>query len=148
MKKDAKKTASELLTLFEGKDNIASVTHCATRLRIELKDDRVIDDKAVTQVDDVVGYFAKSGQHQVILGTGYVNKVYEEFAQMCAGKTEENQVDGPKEPLNFQQVTKMISDIFIPIIPVLLATGILMGLRGLLINGFGLQIPENTRSSI
>ena len=143
MKKDAKKTASELLTLFEGKDNIASVTHCATRLRIELKDDRVIDDKAVTQVDDVVGYFAKSGQHQVILGTGYVNKVYEEFAQMCAGKTEENQVDGPKEPLNFQQVTKMISDIFIPIIPVLLATGILMGLRGLLINGFGLQIPEN-----
>ena len=145
MKKDANKTASDLLKLFGGKDNISSVSHCATRLRIDLKDDSVVDSKAVTAADNVVGYFFKGGQHQIILGTGFVNKVYDEFAQMCALSNVENkeELEKEKKPLDFQQVTKMISDIFIPIIPVLLATGILMGLRGLLINGFGLVIPEN-----
>ncbi len=142
MKKDPKKTASQLLPLFGGKENISSVTHCATRLRIEVKDGSLVDDKAVLDVDGVAGYFLKSGQHQVILGTGFVNKVCAEFQALCGvGETSsEPQAD---EPFGFQQLTKMISDIFIPIIPVLLATGILMGLRGLLVNGFAMELPAN-----
>jgi PTS system sucrose-specific IIC component len=143
MKKDPKKTASELLPLFGGKENIVSVTHCATRLRIEVKDSSLVDKEAITAIDHVAGYFFKSGQHQVILGTGYVNKVCAEFQALCGIGERTTTEPEQTESFSFQQLTKMISDIFIPIIPVLLATGILMGLRGLLVNGFNLVLPDN-----
>ncbi len=136
MKKDPVKTAQEILKAFGGKENVISATHCATRLRVEVKDASVIDEEGMKEIQGVAGYFSKSGQHQVILGTGFVNKVCAEFQKLAgvtAGDAEVTE-NGEKEKLSFQSTTKMISDIFIPIIPVLLATGILMGVRSLLVN--------------
>lgn len=142
MKKDPAFVAQEVLKAFGGKENIVSATHCATRLRVTVRDAAKIDAQAVTDIPGVAGYFEKSSQHQVILGTGFVNKVCAEF-QKLAGVAGEDAAAGGMGELSFQGITKMISDIFIPIIPVLLATGILMGLRSLLINGFGLVFsPE------
>lgn len=141
MKKDPVKTAQEILKAFGGKENVISATHCATRLRVEVKDASVIDEEGMKEIQGVAGYFSKSGQHQVILGTGFVNKVCAEFQKLAgvtAGDAEVTE-NGEKEKLSFQSTTKMISDIFIPIIRVLLATGILMGVRSLLVNGLELS---------
>ena len=145
MKKDPVKTAQEILKAFGGKENVISATHCATRLRVEVKDASVIDEEGMKEIQGVAGYFSKSGQHQVILGTGFVNKVCAEFQKLAgvtAGDAEVTE-NGEKEKLSFQGTTKMISDIFIPIIPVLLATGILMGVRSLLVNGFGIELSPS-----
>lgn len=140
MKKDPISVAQKVLEAFGGKENILNVTHCATRLRVTLKSAEKVNAEMMKEIPGVAGYFEKSGQHQVILGTGFVNKVCDQVQKMC-GTVEE--VATEKEKISFQGITKMISDIFIPIIPVLLATGILMGLRSLLINGFGLAFsPE------
>lgn len=140
MKKDPVLVAQKVLEAFGGKENIVSVTHCATRLRVTLKDAQKVDTEMMKEIPGVAGYFEKSGQHQVILGTGFVNKVCDEVQKLCGAS---EAVTEEKEKLSFQGITKMISDIFIPIIPVLLATGILMGLRSLLINGFGITFsPE------
>ena len=142
MKKDPVSTAQAILAAFGGKENITSATHCATRLRVGLKDASLVDEKAMKEIPGVAGYFCKSGQHQVILGTGFVNKVCAEFRKLTGLTDGEETAEDPHE-ITFQSVTKMISDIFIPIIPVLLATGILMGLRSLLISGFGMTFsPE------
>lgn len=140
MKKDPVFVAQEVLKAFGGKENIVSATHCATRLRVTVRDASQIDAQSVTDIPGVAGYFEKSGQHQVILGTGFVNKVCAQFQQMAGLGSEESDAARGDEAggFSFQNITKMISDIFIPIIPVLLATGILMGLRSLLINGFGI----------
>lgn len=71
------KIAREIIALI-GEDNIISVTHCATRLRVMVKDRDLIDDKKMEKVDEVKGVFFTSGQYQIILGTGIVNKVYAE----------------------------------------------------------------------
>lgn len=143
MKKDPKKTAVQLLNLLGGEENILSVTHCATRLRVEVKDDSLVDKDAIINLEHVAGYFLKNKQHQIILGTGYVNKVCAEFQTLCGKNESSNSHEEATESFSFQNLTKMISDIFIPIIPVLLATGILMGLRGLLINGFDIELATN-----
>ena len=62
-----------------GKDNIASATHCATRLRLQVKDRQSIDDEKIRNISEVKGVFYHSGQYQIILGTGIVNKVYQAF---------------------------------------------------------------------
>lgn len=146
MKKDPAVVAQEVLKAFGGKENIVSASHCATRLRVSVKDSQKVNAEAIRDIPGVAGYFEKSGQHQVILGTGFVNKVCSQFQKLSGVGGEDGEAslnDGTKEKLSFQSVTKMISDIFIPIIPVLLATGILMGLRSLLINGFGVGFsPE------
>ena len=145
MKKDPVKTAQEILKAFGGKENVISATHCATRLRVEVKDVSVIDVEAMKEISGVAGYFSKSGQHQVILGTGFVNKVCAEFQKLAGVKADHDEIaeTGDKQKLSFQSTTKMISDIFIPIIPVLLATGILMGVRSLLVNGFGIELSPS-----
>lgn len=142
MKKDPVSTAKAILEAFGGKDNVVSVTHCATRLRVSLKDASLVDEQAMKEIPGAAGYFCKSGQHQVILGTGFVNKVCAEVQKMTGlGEVAQESQQGDGR-LTFQSVTKMISDIFIPIIPVLLATGILMGLRSLLISGFGISFSK------
>ena len=90
MKKDPVKTAQEILKAFGGKENVISATHCATRLRVEVKDASVIDEEAMKDIPGVAGYFAKSGQHQVILGTGFVNKVCAELKKNGVDATVDN----------------------------------------------------------
>lgn len=146
-KKDPKQTALQLLKALGGKENIETVFHCATRLRVTVKDNSQVDEEAIRQADHVAGYYLKSGQHQVILGTGFVNKVFEVFAEK-AGKLEEKGTEASGIH-SFKDLTKAISDIFIPIIPVLLATGIIMGLQSLLTSlGVTLNDQANTILSV
>lgn len=143
MKKEPNKIAKELVELFGGKENIVSVMHCATRLRVEVADNDLVNVEGIKQVDGVAGYFFQNNQHQVILGTGLVNKVCAEFEIIIGKSSSEQTQSTTNEKKDFKYFTKMISDIFIPIIPVLLATGILMGLRSLLVNGFGIELQAN-----
>lgn len=143
--------AQNILQLVGGIKNVQSVTHCATRLRIIVNDKDKIDIKGIEDIDKVKGSFFNSGQYQVILGTGLVNKVYAEFATLINQKdTDTNEVSPEKQKLTFQRAIRIFGDVFVPIIPVLVATGLFMGLRGLLtqeavLNIFGLtadSIPE------
>lgn len=145
MKKDPKLSAQQVLKAMGGKENILSVSHCATRLRLAIKNPKKVNKDDILEALGVAGYFEKNGQHQVIFGTGYVNKVCTEFQNLCGFNVDEvDYVESTTtQTTKFQELTKAISDIFIPIIPVLLATGILMGLNSLLVNGFNVELsPE------
>ncbi|MFC6202732.1 PTS transporter subunit EIIC [Lactiplantibacillus nangangensis] len=126
-----KKIAGEILKFVGGAGNVQSVTHCATRLRIITNDKAQIDSKAVEAVDKVKGTFFNSGQYQVILGTGLVDKVYSEFVPLLSASPAD-QAAPKKEKMTFKRAIRIFGDVFVPIIPVLVATGLFMGLRGLL----------------
>ncbi len=95
------KTAQEILECMGGKDNIASAAHCATRLRLVLKNESLINKDALDDIDLVKGNFNNGGQFQIILGTGIVNKVYAEFIKMA------NITEMTKEELKQQAAKKM-----------------------------------------
>lgn len=128
-----KEIAGKILELIGGTKNVQSVTHCATRLRISTNDKDKIDTKGVEAIDKVKGSFFNSGQYQVILGTGLVNKVYDEFVGLI-DKPSNQVIDSSNEEqkMTFQKAIRIFGDVFVPIIPVLVATGLFMGLRGLL----------------
>ncbi len=149
---DYKKTAEEIYQLLGGKENLVSAAHCATRLRIVLADTKKCDNDAIENVDGVKGTFFASGQLQVILGTGVVNKVYDEFIKIAGinEATKEEVKQAAAEKTNwFQKAIKTIGDIFVPIIPAIVASGFLMGimeaLNFMVNNGF---IHMDTSSSI
>lgn len=149
---DYKKTAEEIYRLLGGKENLVSAAHCATRLRIVLADTKKCDNDAIENVDGVKGTFFASGQLQVILGTGVVNKVYDEFIKIAGinEATKEEVKQAAAEKTNwFQKAIKTIGDIFVPIIPAIVASGFLMGimeaLNFMVNNGF---IHMDTSSSI
>lgn len=127
-----RKVASLILDNIGGYENINSVEHCATRLRLTLKNDELINTQEIQEIDGVKGYFLTSGQHQIILGTGFVNKVYGVITENNDISTNQ---DSNSKTLNvFQKISRTLGDVFIPIIPVLVATGLFMGLRGFLQN--------------
>jgi PTS system sucrose-specific IIC component len=141
MAKNAKIIAPLVLEALGGKDNIQTMTHCATRLRVVVKSDEKVNKDKFEEIEGVSGYFYQSGQHQIILGTGFVNKVHAELLEN--GIEEGNHKEAANQKLSKpQQFVKALADIFIPIIPVLIATGLLMGLRGLLVNGFGMELSN------
>lgn len=129
------KIAREIIALI-GKDNIISVTHCATRLRVMVKDRDLIDDKKMEKVDEVKGVFFTSGQYQIILGTGIVNKVYAEVENIgvkTLSKKEQDEAVKNNEK-GIKRMMRTLADIFVPIIPVIAATGLFLGLKGCLFN--------------
>ncbi|MGG5318491.1 PTS transporter subunit EIIC [Enterococcus sp. AZ072] len=127
-----KEIAAKILELVGGSSNVQSATHCATRLRIITNDKEKIDIKAVEDIDKVKGSFFNSGQYQVILGTGLVNKVYDEFLPLIDSSEQASvAATDVKQKLTFQRAVRIFGDVFVPIIPVLVATGLFMGLRGL-----------------
>ena len=129
------KIANELIKII-GEDNIISITHCATRLRVMVKDREIINDKKVEKVDEVKGVFFTSGQYQIILGTGIVNKVYAEVEKMglkTLSKKEQDELVKNNET-GFKKVMRTLADIFVPIIPAIAATGLFLGLKGCLFN--------------
>lgn len=129
------KIANELIEII-GEDNIISITHCATRLRVMVKDREIINDKKVEKIDEVKGVFFTSGQYQIILGTGIVNKVYAEVEKMglkTLSKKEQDEAVKNNET-GFKKVMRTLADIFVPIIPVIAATGLFLGLKGCLFN--------------
>jgi sucrose PTS system EIIBCA or EIIBC component len=128
-----KRIAKEIVDAVGGPENIKSVTHCATRLRFIINDESKVSKDEVENVDKVKGAFFNSGQYQVILGTGTVNKVYEEVEKLDLKTTtkEEQKQEVAKQKSTFQRAIRTFGDVFVPIIPVLVATGLFMGLRGL-----------------
>lgn len=130
-----KEIAQALIPLVGGRENILSVMHCATRLRIVVSDKEKIQVKEVENLDKVKGSFFNAGQYQIIFGTGLVNRVYEAVMNELGLQPEAAVEDKPAKPVTgnrFQRAIRMFSDVFVPIIPVLVATGLFMGLRGLL----------------
>lgn len=129
------KIAREIIALI-GEDNIISITHCATRLRVMVKDRDLIDDKKMEKVDEVKGVFFTSGQYQIILGTGIVNKVYAEVENIgvkTLSKKEQDEAVKNNEK-GIKRMMRTLADIFVPIIPVIAATGLFLGLKGCLFN--------------
>lgn len=128
-----KNIAVELVSII-GRENIISATHCATRLRLQVKDRGLIDDEKIRSVDEVKGVFFNSGQYQVILGTGIVNKVYAEFMQAFNISEVSKDEMSRQGSSSLQAGIRHLSDVFVPIVPVLGATGLFLGLKGVLFN--------------
>lgn len=132
-----KELAQKIIELVGNKENIVSVRHCATRLRIVVRDKDKIQVKMIESIEKVKGSFFNSGQYQIILGTGLVNRIYNEVINIIG---ESNNADEVKYGNSFQRAIRMFSDVFVPIIPVLVATGLFMGVRGLLMQDAVLAI--------
>ncbi len=130
-----KNIAESIIDSIGGLDNIKNFEHCATRLRIILKNPDLLDKEKVDAIEDISGYFFQSGQHQFILGTGKVNRVYDEVVLM-AGKTASSGFsdDAYADMTPVQRIVRILADILLPLIPALVTTGLLMGIRGFLIN--------------
>ena len=128
---DYRKSAQEVIRHIGGKENIVSAAHCATRLRLVIADNTKMDAAAIENIDGVKGVFEASGQIQIIFGTGTVNKVYDEFIDIAGitGGTKEDvkQAAAAKQNI-FKRAIKTLGDIFVPIIPAIVASGLLMGL--------------------
>ena len=128
---DYKKTAQEIYDHIGKKENIISAAHCATRLRLVIADNSKADKEYVENIEGVKGVFFAQGQMQIILGTGVVNKVYDEFIQI-AGVSESSKEDLKKVAASranpVQRLIKTLGDIFVPIIPAIVASGFLMGI--------------------
>lgn len=140
-------TIADLLKAVGGKENIKTFENCATRLRIILKDDELVDKKAAENVTEAKGYFFNTGQHQFIFGTGLVNEVNQELKMAIGSDSEtassgefKDEVQQKLPPL--QQLVRTLGDILVPLIPVLVTTGLLMGVRGLLLE-LGVQMDES-----
>ena len=144
---DYKKSAHEILSAIGGKDNLASAAHCATRLRLVIADNSKINKAKLEGIDGVKGVFEASGQLQVIIGTGTVNKVYDEFIAEAgieaATKEDVKAAAAAKSPW-YKRAIKSLGDIFVPIIPAIVATGLLNGLLGGLVQVF----PDMANSHI
>ena len=125
--------ANLILEAIGGKDNVVSAAHCATRLRLVLKDESKVNQAEIEKMEAVKGVFSTAGQFQIIIGQGTVNHVYAELAKL-AGIQEMSTADvkdAAMEKLNpFQRFCRMLSNIFVPIIPAIVAAGLLMGILG------------------
>lgn len=149
---DYRKTAQEILNHVGGSKNIVSAAHCATRLRLVIADNTKADKTALENTDGVKGVFEASGQLQIILGTGTVNKVFDEFIAIAGitASTKAEAKEAAAEKQNwFMKAIKLLGDIFVPIIPAIVASGFLMGIMNALdfmnSNGF---LHISTTSSI
>lgn len=141
-----------------GKENIISAAHCATRLRLVVKNRDDIDDEKVEEVDEVKGVFYNSGQYQIILGTGIVNKVFSNIEKIGieTSSKEEMKENIGEGQTGVKKWMRILGDIFVPIIPVIAATGLFLGLKGFLFNPsvlaiFGMEnavIPEALTSIV
>ena len=143
---DYGKVASDVVKAV-GKDNLVAAAHCATRLRLVLKDDTKVDQKALDENPDVKGTFKIDGQYQVIIGAGDVNFVYDELIKetgLSEVSTDDlKQIASSGKKFNpIMALIKLLSDIFVPIIPALVAGGLLMALRNFLTSA-GLFGPKS-----
>lgn len=128
---DYQKTAQEIYEKLGGKENLISAAHCATRLRLVIADNAKCDNKAIEEIDGVKGVFFAAGQLQVILGTGVVDKVYAPLLAIAgiseSSKEELKQTAAARTNI-VKRAIKTLGDIFVPIIPAIVASGFLMGI--------------------
>ena len=138
--------AKEILAAVGGPENIVSAAHCATRLRLVIADDSKVNMAAVEDAEGAKGNFQAAGQLQVIYGTGTVNKVYDEFVKLAgitAGSTDEAKAAAAAKGNPIQRATKLLGDVFVPIIPAIVASGLLMGLTEGINNAMGGALELN-----
>ena len=143
---DYRKCAEEIVSHIGGRENIVQAAHCATRLRLVIKDNGKVDKKALENVDGVKGMFENNGQLQLIIGTGTVNKVYAEFLSVT-GMTEATKDDvkaaaAAGQPI-WKRMLKAVGDVFVPILPAIVASGLMMGL----VEALGKVYPEFANTS-
>ena len=136
--------AKKVIEALGGRENVNSVAHCATRLRVMVKDEAKINKDAIENLEKVQGAFFNSGQYQIIFGTGTVNKMYDEVVALGLPTTskDEMKAEAAKQGNWFQRAIRTFGDVFVPIIPVIVATGLFMGVRGLL-TALGMTLPED-----
>lgn len=137
---DYRKCAEEIFSHLGGKDNIASAAHCATRLRLAIVDNSKVDVKALENTEGVQGVFSNAGQLQIIIGTGTVNKVYDEFiavSGVSAGSKDDVKAAAAANMPWWKRIVKTLGDVFVPILPAIVAAGLMMGL----VEALGNAIP-------
>ena len=136
--------AKKVIEALGGRENVNSVAHCATRLRVMVKDEAKINKNAIENLEKVQGAFFNSGQYQIIFGTGTVNKMYDEVVALGlpTSSKEDMKAEAAKQGNWFQRAIRTFGDVFVPIIPVIVATGLFMGVRGLL-TALGMTLPED-----
>lgn len=150
MNYDYAKIAKEVIQAVGGSENIKSAAHCATRLRLIVADRSLADDEKVGEIDAVKGTFFTAGQYQIIFGTGHVNRVYEQITQLgiaetTASEAKEAKMDGKNQ---LQKAIRTFGDVFVPVIPALVATGLFLGLKGALLNHNFLALFGMTNADI
>ena len=150
MNYDYAKIAKEVIQAVGGSENIKSAAHCATRLRLIVADRSLADDEKVGEIDAVKGTFFTAGQYQIIFGTGHVNRVYEQItrlgiAETTASEAKEAKMDGKNQ---VQKAIRTFGDVFVPVIPALVATGLFLGLKGALLNDNFLSLFGMTNADI
>ncbi|SDB92074.1 PTS transporter subunit EIIC [Acinetobacter boissieri] len=135
---DVKTIVRQLVPLLGGKDNIHSAIHCATRLRVVLEDDTLLDLNAIDEIKGVKASFRKSGQVQVAFSSSVINDVYDEFINYTQINEVSNKESASRESKKnlgyFKRIANTLSKIFIPLIPAIIASGLLMGLLSLIKN--------------
>ena len=128
---DYRKCAQEIFDNLGGRENVVSAAHCATRLRLVIADNSKMNMKALEEVEGVKGVFTNAGQLQLIIGTGTVNKVYDEFLSItgltAASKEDVKAAAAAQQPLP-KRMVKALGDVFVPILPAIVASGLMMGL--------------------
>ena len=143
--------AKKVIEALGGRENVNSVAHCATRLRVMVKDEAKINKDAIESLEKVQGAFFNSGQYQIIFGTGTVNKMYDEVVALGlpTSTKAEMKAEAAKQGNWFQRAIRTFGDVFVPIIPAIVATGLFMGLRGFLASlGYTLPNDLNVYSQI
>ncbi|HIE6834564.1 TPA: sucrose-specific PTS transporter subunit IIBC [Streptococcus pyogenes] len=130
---DNRQIATEVIEALGGRENVRSVAHCATRLRVMVHDEGKIDKEKAEAIDKVKGAFFNSGQYQMIFRTGTVNNIYDEVVALGlpTSSTSEQKAEAGKQGNIFQRAIRTFGDVFVPIIPAIVATGLFMGVRGL-----------------
>lgn len=139
---DEQRVAKLIAKYVGGMDNVRNAEHCATRLRLIVSDKSKIDEKAIENIDGVKGQFFAAAQYQIILGTGFVDKVYAEFVKGTTFSGVSNKEEAYAQMTTVQKISRTLGDVFVPIIPVLVATGLFMGLRGAA-QSLGMEFSDN-----
>jgi len=136
--------AKKVIDALGGRENVNSVAHCATRLRVMVKDEGKINKEVIENLEKVQGAFFNSGQYQIIFGTGTVNKMYDEVVALGlpTSSKADMKAEAAKQGNWFQRAIRTFGDVFVPIIPVIVATGLFMGVRGLL-TALGMTLPAD-----
>lgn len=132
-----KENVAHIIKSIGGADNVSNASHCVTRLRLMLVDESLVDKKALEGNELVKGTFSANGQFQVIIGPGLVEKVYKEFVHQTGAeevtKDDMKKITAKKGNI-IQKGVRVLADIFIPILPAIVAAGLLLGLNNLLAN--------------
>ena len=127
--------AKKVIEALGGRENVNSVAHCATRLRVMVKDEAKINKDAIENLEKVQGAFFNSGQYQIIFGTGTVNKMYDEVVALGlpTASKDEMKEEAAKQGNWFQRAIRTFGDVFVPLLPAIVATGLFMGIRGAIV---------------